>query len=124
MGPGGPGGPYRAVALAGGTAEVLLVSAHRRGVHRGRLRNGHAGLEIGSRQGEVRIIGLWAPTTCRSSTSPHRAATVPVGPAAPAGRVGPVTPAADRKSTRLNSSHVSISYAVFCLKKQNATARA
>src|SRR5699024_11971673 len=25
----------------------------------------------------------------------------------------------DRKSTRLNSSHVSISYAVFCLKKQN-----
>src|SRR5699024_12110767 len=27
--------------------------------------------------------------------------------------------ALDRKSTRLNSSHVSISYAVFCLKKQN-----
>src|SRR5699024_11432673 len=27
-------------------------------------------------------------------------------------------PAEDRKSTRLNSSHVSISYAVFCLKKQ------
>src|SRR5699024_12797274 len=25
----------------------------------------------------------------------------------------------DRKSTRLNSSHVSISYAVFCLKKNN-----
>src|SRR5699024_12173799 len=27
----------------------------------------------------------------------------------------------DRKSTRLNSSHVSISYAVFCLKKKNIT---
>src|SRR5699024_12425649 len=27
----------------------------------------------------------------------------------------------DRKSTRLNSSHVSISYAVFCLKKNNVT---
>src|SRR5699024_11619152 len=27
--------------------------------------------------------------------------------------------AKDRKSTRLNSSHVSISYAVFCLKKNN-----
>src|SRR6266704_5087993 len=27
--------------------------------------------------------------------------------------------AADRKSTRLNSSHVSISYAVFCWKTQN-----
>src|SRR5690242_20764904 len=27
--------------------------------------------------------------------------------------------AGDRKSTRLNSSHMSISYAVFCLKKKN-----
>src|SRR5438067_10707479 len=27
-------------------------------------------------------------------------------------------PSVDRKSTRLNSSHVSISYAVFCLKKK------
>src|SRR5690554_7706921 len=27
-------------------------------------------------------------------------------------------PAVDRKSTRLNSSHVRISYAVFCLKKK------
>src|SRR5207253_5746318 len=29
----------------------------------------------------------------------------------------------DRKSTRLNSSHVAISYAVFCLKKKNETER-
>src|SRR5207253_3945033 len=29
----------------------------------------------------------------------------------------------DRKSTRLNSSHVAISYAVFCLKKKNNTVR-
>src|SRR5207249_6263785 len=29
----------------------------------------------------------------------------------------------DRKSTRLNSSHVSISYAVFCLKKKNRLSR-
>src|SRR5699024_12622053 len=28
----------------------------------------------------------------------------------------------DRKSTRLNSSHVSTSYAVFCLKKKSITA--
>src|SRR4051794_41759170 len=28
------------------------------------------------------------------------------------------SPGADRKSTRLNSSHPSISYAVFCLKKK------
>src|SRR5699024_12247739 len=33
---------------------------------------------------------------------------------------GPLTyQTPDRKSTRLNSSHVSISYAVFCLKKKN-----
>src|SRR5690606_41945749 len=30
----------------------------------------------------------------------------------------------DRKSTRLNSSHVKISYAVFCLKKKQQTIRA
>src|SRR5699024_12434584 len=30
-------------------------------------------------------------------------------------------PTEDRKSTRLNSSHVSISYAVFCLKKKKET---
>src|SRR3712207_7536316 len=33
----------------------------------------------------------------------------------PAGRLGHVE---DRKSTRLNSSHANISYAVFCLKKK------
>src|SRR5690606_40838111 len=34
----------------------------------------------------------------------------------------PLTPfASDRKSTRLNSSHVKISYAVFCLKKKKNT---
>src|SRR5690242_21044848 len=30
----------------------------------------------------------------------------------------------DRKSTRLNSSHMSISYAVFCLKKKKQARRA
>src|SRR5699024_12690711 len=33
-------------------------------------------------------------------------------------RAGKKDPKRDRKSTRLNSSHVSISYAVFCLKKK------
>src|SRR5690606_40295856 len=52
----------------------------------------------------------------------------PVGPALPAAlhrraTAGPVRPrpgqaAEDRKSTRLNSSHVKISYAVFCLKQK------
>src|SRR5439155_24011596 len=34
----------------------------------------------------------------------------------------PVVIDLDRKSTRLNSSHVAISYAVFCLKKKKRTA--
>src|SRR5207245_7798587 len=33
------------------------------------------------------------------------------------------TVAEDRKSTRLNSSHGSISYAVFCLKKKKTTTK-
>src|SRR5437588_3790248 len=32
-------------------------------------------------------------------------------------------PGRDRKSTRLNSSHTVISYAVFCLKKKKSTSR-
>src|SRR5207249_6878852 len=36
----------------------------------------------------------------------------------PAARPPAAGPRLDRKSTRLNSSHVSISYAVFCLKKK------
>src|SRR3712207_8573573 len=33
----------------------------------------------------------------------------------------PPKPKGDRKSTRLNSSHANISYAVFCLKKKKTT---
>src|SRR5437588_9031667 len=36
--------------------------------------------------------------------------------------VAAASPAADRKSTRLNSSHTVISYAVFCLKKKKLSA--
>src|SRR3712207_7534495 len=50
-------------------------------------------------------------------------------PAAPARDARGRSPAAtdrasarDRKSTRLNSSHANISYAVFCLKKNNTSA--
>src|SRR5690625_569046 len=35
--------------------------------------------------------------------------------------VNAILPAQDRKSTRLNSSYVAISYAVFCLKKKKRT---
>src|SRR5256885_8871122 len=41
------------------------------------------------------------------------------GPRSCTGTGGPSAPArGDRKSTRLNSSHLVISYAVFCLKKK------
>src|SRR2546426_3119490 len=43
----------------------------------------------------------------------------PHGYSAPATGLGtPARAALDRKSTRLNSSHLVISYAVFCLKKK------
>src|SRR5437773_2186806 len=44
--------------------------------------------------------------------------TAPAAQAAPSAPAQ-VAPAQDRKSTRLNSSHITISYAVFCLKKKN-----
>src|SRR5256885_7200372 len=40
------------------------------------------------------------------------------GAAASGDGLGDGSPSADRKSTRLNSSHLVISYAVFCLKKK------
>src|SRR5215204_1824536 len=51
---------------------------------------------------------------------------LPIWPAAGSSRAAcrgsasPSPPGPDRKSTRLNSSHTVISYAVFCLKKKNA----
>src|SRR3712207_7335585 len=39
-----------------------------------------------------------------------------------AGREDQVEVESDRKSTRLNSSHANISYAVFCLQKKNPLA--
>src|SRR5690554_7112223 len=41
----------------------------------------------------------------------------------PFAHLGVVTFRQDRKSTRLNSSHVRISYAVFCLKKKKSKTR-
>src|SRR3712207_7665766 len=43
---------------------------------------------------------------------------VPEGQRQGPGLGGRLLPAVDRKSTRLNSSHANISYAVFCLKKK------
>src|SRR2546430_10076001 len=48
-------------------------------------------------------------------------ATPAAAPPAAAATPIPITDTEDRKSTRLNSSHSQISYAVFCLKKKNLT---
>src|SRR5215510_15878730 len=57
------------------------------------------------------IFGGSVPCLPRSVPSTRRSfRSRPPVPPAPRGR--------DRKSTRLNSSHVAISYAVFCLKKK------
>src|SRR3712207_7720243 len=51
-----------------------------------------------------------------AEAAPERRRAVAVRPR-PRRRLG-AEAAADRKSTRLNSSHANISYAVFCLKKK------
>src|SRR3712207_6885240 len=54
----------------------------------------------------------------RQRVDPGRRPAREGGVAAPPGALGDDVPR-DRKSTRLNSSHANISYAVFCLKKKN-----
>src|SRR5258707_9035261 len=70
---------------------------------------------------------LWALTRTLGS----KAAPVPVTSAPPWMKIQTGSPSSspsertgvvDRKSTRLNSSHANISYAVFCLKKKNKNA--
>src|SRR3712207_8104007 len=61
-----------------------------------------------------------------SQTQVARAVTEDEGLSKEAGRKLPETSrenkmGQDRKSTRLNSSHANISYAVFCLKKKNVS---
>src|SRR2546427_6303592 len=56
----------------------------------------------------ARRCSTWAPAARPRSTTPTTRARWPSGCRA----------ARDRKSTRLNSSHSQISYAVFCLKKK------
>src|SRR5215813_6723631 len=72
-------------------------------------------------------------TTEIYTLSLHDALPISIGGALHAGGVttltvqitnrGPGTAYRDRKSTRLNSSHVRISYAVFCLKKKTQSKR-
>src|SRR5205807_9816894 len=78
---------------------------------------------IAGAPGMVPASGFGGVEAIRRTDLPSSQATVPPPAARPqsAMRDPPsITPAwrLDRKSTRLNSSHLVISYAVFCLKKK------
>src|SRR5438477_677914 len=79
--------------LAGAGARVVMVARHADELEKAAARIGAYALaaDIGDKHAVHAIAG------------------------AAAALVGPIE---DRKSTRLNSSHMSISYAVFCLKKK------
>src|SRR5690242_21037607 len=64
----------------------------------------HDALPISGTQTHVRYSGPCSQSSTRVSHCGSRSCT-----------------SLDRKSTRLNSSHMSISYAVFCLKKKKET---
>src|SRR3712207_7150476 len=74
-------------------------------------RDGHVGGVVGDQpvqgaglQHQIRVPHPAAPALLGAGAAEqHRAAALPP----------------DRKSTRLNSSHANISYAVFCLEKKN-----
>src|SRR3712207_7762607 len=64
-------------------------------------------------------LPTWRVPTPAPAARGFRSADEPDGEAA-GGLSGPVEQG-DRKSTRLNSSHANISYAVFCLKKKKTS---
>src|SRR5438552_5602114 len=66
------------------------------------------GVEVEAQRGHVTAVDV-AQLVCRTEREDHRVAR---------GKRKRVPAATDRKSTRLNSSHQIISYAVFCLKKK------
>src|SRR5688500_19309105 len=75
-----------------------------------RRREGHAALEDGDVRGREAVAGHVrgrVPQAVSAPTAPTTASDSFIRLAA-----------RDRKSTRLNSSHLVISYAVFCLKKK------
>src|SRR2546421_8997356 len=57
-------------------------------------------------------------TLFRSNPATDETLSPRLGKGADSMRAPPAPPESDRKSTRLNSSHDQISYAVFCLKKK------
>src|SRR6266498_4722667 len=94
--------------------EVFRKALRRAREARGLSKRGLA-LKVGVTQSAV-----WQWEEGRVAPRPETAATLERVLGLDPGRLSKLLgylPATDRKSTRLNSSHVRISYAVFCLKK-------
>src|SRR5690606_40571744 len=69
-------------------------------------------------RGPAKPISAPGSASTRSATNANDAETPPIVGSVRIETNGRCALARDRKSTRLNSSHVKISYAVFCLKKK------
>src|SRR5690242_21088843 len=69
------------------------------------------------RCGPSRWLYTFIEMSYLSSSNPKLPA-IPQQPSSRISAFAPISLKRDRKSTRLNSSHMSISYAVFCLKKK------
>src|SRR5207302_8702447 len=70
---------------------------------------------------EIYTLSLHDALPISAPVGRHRACALPAGEGTASGRAARRhghQGGRDRKSTRLNSSHVKISYAVFCLKKK------
>src|SRR5690606_42132318 len=63
-------------------------------------------------------LTTWLPRQVMQAKPCSSPSTVDTATATSSPSQAEAATAADRKSTRLNSSHVKISYAVFCLKKK------
>src|SRR5690625_8009931 len=94
----GAPGPQRQTAAAGAAAREPMTARRSTAASPSGRSEDRAGA-LGALDGLARMVGACVPVDQQAQEEP--------------------TGDEDRKSTRLNSSHVAISYAVFCLKKKN-----
>src|SRR3989449_1975722 len=102
----------RAISRAGGVPAAAQATSPRRNASRKARRS--AGSRPPRRSSRRDTTPAAAPQAATSSRRPSKSRAITVFRRSTASR----PPRKDRKSTRLNSSHGYISYAVFCLKKK------
>src|SRR5437773_6599598 len=76
--------------------------------------------QVGARRAHLAVVFGQTSHAARSAWGSERRRVLPASLQQSTGAACR-TPRGDRKSTRLNSSHITISYAVFCLKKKKNT---